>query len=96
METSRGSGGIASFILNLRTRWRWVVSVMSWLLYIQGKRPWKPLNKKLGRPQCQPECFGKLKSLLSLLGFEAYTVQPIASHYTDCTILAPQCAVVHV
>jgi len=51
---------------------------MSWLLYIQGKRPWKPLNKRLGGPQCQPECFGELKSFLSVLGFEAYTVQPIA------------------
>jgi len=26
-------------ILNLNTRWRWVVSFMSWLLYLYGKNP---------------------------------------------------------
>jgi len=32
-----GNGGVALCILNLNTRWRWVVSFMSWLLYPWGK-----------------------------------------------------------
>jgi len=44
-------GGIAQFIPNLVTRWRWVVSFMLCLLWPWGQRPWYPLNMRLGGPQ---------------------------------------------
>jgi hypothetical protein len=45
-----GSGGIAPRILDLGTRWRWVVSFTPRPLYHQGKSRWYPLNKRLGGP----------------------------------------------
>jgi hypothetical protein len=39
------------------------------LLYPQEK-PWYPLNRRLGEPQSQAECFREEKNLLILLGFE--------------------------
>jgi hypothetical protein len=36
---------------DIGTRWRWVVSFTPQLLYSQGKRPWYPLDRRLGRPQ---------------------------------------------
>jgi hypothetical protein len=35
-----GDGGIALCIIDLGTRWRWVVSFMPWLLYPQWQGPW--------------------------------------------------------
>jgi len=51
MKMYWGSGGIAACILDLGTRWSWVVSFTPWLLYSQGKRPWYPLDRRMGRPQ---------------------------------------------
>jgi len=45
-----GSGGIAPCILDLGSRWRWVVSFTLRLLYPQGKSPWYPLVRRLGGP----------------------------------------------
>jgi hypothetical protein len=39
MKTYKGSGGIAPCILNLGTRWRWVVCFTFQPLYPQGKSP---------------------------------------------------------
>jgi hypothetical protein len=50
MKAYRGSGGIAPGILDLVTRWRWVISFTSRLLYPQGKSPWYPLDRRLGAP----------------------------------------------
>jgi hypothetical protein len=36
------------------------------------------LNKKLGGPLGQSECFGEKKNLLSMLEFEPLTVRPVA------------------
>jgi hypothetical protein len=58
-----GIGGIAPHILDLSTRWRWVVSFIRWLLYPQGKSPWYPLDRRLGRPQSQSGHGGKEKIL---------------------------------
>jgi hypothetical protein len=51
METYLGSGGIAPRIINLGTRWRWVVSSKPRPLYPQGKRPRYPLDRGLGGPR---------------------------------------------
>jgi len=42
-----GSGGIAPLILDLGTRWRWVVSFTPRPLYPQEKSPWYPLDRSL-------------------------------------------------
>jgi len=34
-------------ILDLGTRWRWVVSFTIWPLYPQGRSPWYPLDRRL-------------------------------------------------
>jgi hypothetical protein len=41
-----GGGGIALHILDLVTRWRWVVSFTPGPLYPQVKRPWYPLVRR--------------------------------------------------
>jgi len=41
-----GSLGIALHILNLSTKWRWVNSFITWLLYPWGKSPWYPLEEE--------------------------------------------------
>jgi hypothetical protein len=53
MQTYWGSGGISPCILDLSTRWRWVVSFMPWLLYPRGKNPWYQLDRRLDGPQRQ-------------------------------------------
>jgi len=47
METYWGSGSIAPHILNLGTRWRWVVSSIPRLLYSQGKRSQYQMDRRL-------------------------------------------------
>jgi len=51
MKAYWGSGGIESRILDLSTRWIWVVSFTIRPLYPQGKSSWCPLDKRLGGPQ---------------------------------------------
>jgi hypothetical protein len=51
IKTYCGSGGISSCILDIGTRWGWVVSFMPLPLYPQGKSPWYPLDRGLGGPQ---------------------------------------------
>ena len=45
-----GGGRIGPLILNLGTRWRWVVNITPRLLY-PGQELWYPLSIKLGYPQ---------------------------------------------
>jgi hypothetical protein len=45
MNTYWGSGGIAPHILNLGTRWRWVVSFTPRPLYPLGRAPRYPLDR---------------------------------------------------
>ena len=53
-------------------------------------KTWYPLYKRLGRPQGWS---GQVQEPLSSPGFDPWTVQPFANHYTDCAILAHiQCA----
>jgi hypothetical protein len=58
-----GSGGIAPRILDLGTRWKWVVSFTPRPLYPQGRSPWYPFHRRLGGPQSRS---GKVKGKLSL------------------------------
>jgi len=40
-----------------------MVSFTPWLLYPQGKSPWYPLDRRLGRPQSWSESGGEKKVL---------------------------------
>jgi hypothetical protein len=62
MKTYCGSGGIASRILDLGTRWRCVVSFTTQPLYLQGKSPWYPLDRRLGGPQSRSGRGGEEKN----------------------------------
>ena len=44
-----------------------------------------PLYRRLGGPQGRS---GRLRNIFPLPGFDPWTVQPVASRYTDCTIPA--------
>jgi hypothetical protein len=48
MKAYWGSGCIAPRILDLGTRWRWVVSFTPRPLYSQGRSPGYPLDRRLG------------------------------------------------
>jgi hypothetical protein len=44
-----------------------------------------PLYRRLGGPQDQS---GQMQKISPPMGFDPWTIQPIASHYTDYAILA--------
>jgi hypothetical protein len=54
----------SSTILELSTRWRWVVSFTCQLLYPRGKIPRCPLDRRLGGPQNCSECCGEEKNVI--------------------------------
>jgi hypothetical protein len=62
MKAHWGSGGIAPRILDLGTRWRWVVNFTLRPLYSQGKSPQYPLDRRLGRPQSRSGHGGEEKN----------------------------------
>jgi hypothetical protein len=77
-----GSGGIAPRILDLETRWRWVLSFTRRPLYFQGKGHWYPMDTRLGGPQSRSRRGGEEKNSQCLLGLEPPTFQPVAQSYT--------------
>jgi hypothetical protein len=80
MKVWSGRKGTAPFFLNLSTRCRWLVNFMSQLLPPNcPEKPWCPLNRRLGGCQRWAGWFGRGAYLLSLLGFERRTAQPIVS-----------------
>jgi hypothetical protein len=76
-----GSGGIAPGIVDLGTRWRSVVSFTLRPLYLQGKSPWYPLDRRLGGSQSRPGHGGEEKNSQPLLGLEPSIIQPVAHRY---------------
>jgi hypothetical protein len=70
-----GIGGIAPCILDLGTRWRWVVSFKPQPIYPQGKSPWYPLNSRLGGLQSRSGHGGKEKNSQLLPGLEPPIIQ---------------------
>jgi hypothetical protein len=81
MKAYWGSGGIAPLILDLGTRWRWVVSFTPRPLYPQGKSPWYPLNRRLGGPQSRSRRGGEEKNSQPLPGLEHPIIQPVSQCY---------------
>jgi hypothetical protein len=92
MKTYWGNGGIAPRILDLGTRWRWVVSFAPRPLYPQGMSPWYPLGKRLGGPQSCSGRGGEEKNSQPPppqdLNPRTPIVQPIVQRYTNWVITA--------
>jgi hypothetical protein len=82
MKAYLGSGGIASRILDLGTRWRWMVSFTPLLLYLQGNGPWHPLDRRLGGLQSRYGPGGEEKNSQPLPGLELPIIRPVAQCYT--------------
>jgi hypothetical protein len=77
MKAYWDSRGIAPRNLDLSTRWKWVVSFTSWLLYPQIKRPLYPLERRLGGPESQSADGGEEKNSQHQLGLKPPIIQPI-------------------
>jgi hypothetical protein len=82
MKAYYRSGGIAPRILDIGTRWRWVVSFTPRLFYRQGKSPWYPLDRKLSGTQSRSGRGGEEKNSQLLPGLEPPIIQPVAQRYT--------------
>jgi hypothetical protein len=82
MKTYWWSRGIAPRILGLSTSWRWVVSFTPWPVYSQGRKPWYPLDRRLGGPQNRSGRGNQEKNSRHLPGLEPLIMQPVAQHYT--------------
>jgi hypothetical protein len=63
MRTYWGNGGIAPLI-DLGTRWKWVVGFTPRSHYPQGKRPLYPLDRRLGGPQSRSGRGGAEKNIV--------------------------------
>jgi hypothetical protein len=61
MKAYWGSGGVAPLILDVGTRWRWVVSFMLLPLCPQGRSTWYSLDKRLGRSRAGLDAVVKRK-----------------------------------
>jgi hypothetical protein len=59
MKAYKWSGSIAPVILNLYISWRWVVSLMPWLLYSPEKSPHCSWYRRLSGPQKWFGSYGK-------------------------------------
>lgn len=89
---THSSTGIATNILNLSTKWRYVVSFMPWPLYSLGRTPWYLLLRSLSGLQRQSWCAGHQKISYSCqeLTPGLFSPQCTALHCTDCAITAPK------
>jgi hypothetical protein len=76
------SGSIASRILELGTRWRWMVSFTSGQFYPQGKSPWYTLYRRLGGTQSRSGLGGEEKNSQPLPGLDILIMQPVAQRHT--------------
>jgi hypothetical protein len=84
MKAYWGSGGIAPRILDLGTRWSWVVSFTPRPLCHQGQSPRRPLVTRLDGPQCRLDAVAKRKIPSPRLESNPRSpiFQPIAQWYT--------------
>jgi hypothetical protein len=82
MKAYWGSEATALHILDLRNRWRGVVSFTLWRFYSQGKSPWYPLDRRLGGPQNRFRGGGEEKNSQPLPKIEPPIIDPAAQRYT--------------
>jgi hypothetical protein len=62
---------------DLGTRWRWMVSFTPRPLYLQGRSPRYPLDRRLGGPQSRSGHGGEEKNSQPLLELESSIIQPV-------------------
>jgi hypothetical protein len=82
-----GNGGIAPYILNFGTRWKWVVSFTHRPLYSRDKNPPYPWDRRLGEPQRRFGPGGNEKNSHRCLCRELKTGRPNRSLVTILTEL---------
>jgi hypothetical protein len=82
MKVYCGSGGIAPCILDLATRWKWVVCFTPRSLYPRGKSPWFTLDRSLGGPRDHSGRYGVEKNSQPLPGLKAPIIQDVAQRFT--------------
>jgi hypothetical protein len=85
----------SSIILDLGTRWRWVVTFTPRPHFPRGKIPRYSLDRRLGGPQSRSgRCGGERN--LALAGNRTPAVQPVARRCTDWAVPTPAlCHVIH-
>jgi hypothetical protein len=82
MKAYWGSRIIPPHILDLGTRWRWVVNFTPRPLYPQGKSLWYTLNRRLGGPKRGSGRGGEEKNSQPLPGLEPPMIKLVAYRYT--------------
>jgi hypothetical protein len=82
MKSYWGSGGTDPRILDLSTRWRWVVSFTPRPLYYQDKNSWYPLDSRLGGFQSRSGHGVRRKVPRPLSGLEPPIIRPVAQRNT--------------
>ena len=88
-KAQMASGGAAPVILNLSTRWKWMVSFTPWPFDPEGKSPGYPMNRRLRGPQSPNGHSGEEINPLHVVrdtNRESYSTQ--SGHYTDWAIRA--------
>jgi hypothetical protein len=73
MKTYWESGDTAPRILDLDTRWRWVVGYTPSPLYFQEKSPWYPLDRRLGGSKSRSGCGGEERNTQLPPGVETWS-----------------------
>jgi hypothetical protein len=83
MKVYWANGGIATRILDLGTRLKWVVSFTPRSLYPQGKSTWYPLDRGLGVLQSRSGNGGEKKNSQPLSGFNPPPpiIHPVAQRF---------------
>jgi hypothetical protein len=76
------SRGMVPRILDLGTRWRWVVSFTPGRFTPQLKSPCCPLDRRLCGPQSRPGRGGEERNSQPLSGLEPPIMQPVTQRYT--------------
>jgi hypothetical protein len=71
-----GAWRYKSIILDLGTRWKWVVSFSPRPLYSGGKNRRYLLDRRLDVPENWSACYGEEKNLLPLQGIEPRPSSP--------------------
>jgi hypothetical protein len=80
-----GEWRYSSTIVGLCTRWRWVVSFSPLPLYLPGKNPRYPSDRRLGGSQSRSGSCGEEKHLVPAEN-QTPAVQPVDRRYTEWAI----------
>jgi hypothetical protein len=85
-----GERRYSTTILDLGTRWRWVVSFTPRPLYSRGKSPRYSFNRKLGGPRSQSGRYGE-RIFFAPAGNRTPAFQPVARRYTYSCLTKGHC-----